>query len=391
MNNNIIIRYLSRIKCIFIYFFITSFKPFFNLVVKHDNIWLIGENFGNLQKDNGYHLFRYCHKEDIVAFFITSKHCINNDSFLSHNKNVVCYGSFKHILLFIFSDVNLYTHTFRDILYHSIFKLQSSNKKLVYLKHGVTGFKCFNNDYIKNNYLHNLVISVSEKEKEIISSNLGVNRDNVKITGFARWDNLIDSSHSNHRFKISYMPTWRDWIKSDQDFLTSNYNAVIKDLITNPCFLDLIKRHDIEFKLYQHVRMKQFSSRIESSIDEIEIIKNDTQNIQQMISNSNLFITDYSSVSWDFLYLKKPVIFYQFDVEEYLDKRGSYLNFEHDLFGHKTNTVEELITYIDSYLTNGLTTDPLKFKNPFKYSDQNNCKRIVNEINAIPKILSCAP
>jgi len=107
------------------------------------------------------------------------------------------------------------------------------------------------------------------------------------------------------------------------------------------------------------------------------------ESVQKMIKESNLLITDYSSVSWDFFYLDKPVIFFHFDSEDYLNHRGSYLDLEKDIFGDRANTVHSLINLLQYYIDNNFQ-EKEKFQlakpNFFKYFDKNNCERIYQEI-----------
>ncbi|WP_396133684.1 CDP-glycerol glycerophosphotransferase family protein, partial [Faecalibacillus intestinalis] len=54
----------------------------------------------------------------------------------------------------------------------------------------------------------------------------------------------------------------------------------------------------------------------------IELPKNVTllpriTNIQNQLINCKLLITDYSSVCWDMLFMAKPVLFFQFDIDRY--------------------------------------------------------------------------
>lgn len=66
---------------------------------------------------------------------------------------------------------------------------------------------------------------------------------------------------------------------------------------------------------------------------------------------SDLLITDYSSVFFDFAYLKKPILFFPYDYSEYKDElRGFYLNYEKDLPGEIAWTQEELIRKADECL-----------------------------------------
>ena len=97
-------------------------------------------------------------------------------------------------------------------------------------------------------------------------------------------------------------------------------------------------------------------------------------------------ITDYSSVSFDFAYLKKPIIYTQFDKKEfYKDKfhKKGYFNDKKDGFGdislnYKT-TVNTIINYIknDCKLDNEYLNRINEFYNFF---DKNNSKRVYEEI-----------
>ena len=66
-----------------------------------------------------------------------------------------------------------------------------------------------------------------------------------------------------------------------------------------------------------------------------------------------MLITDYSSVCWDVCYLDKPVLFYQFDYDMYMQAHGSYLDMEHELFGERYTEYEKLIDGIEEYIHNG--------------------------------------
>ena len=48
-----------------------------------------------------------------------------------------------------------------------------------------------------------------------------------------------------------------------------------------------------------------------------QFVIKDKCNYQELILESSLLITDYSSIFFDFGYLKKPIIYTQFDYHEY--------------------------------------------------------------------------
>lgn len=50
----------------------------------------------------------------------------------------------------------------------------------------------------------------------------------------------------------------------------------------------------------------------------------DYEDVQELLAISDILITDYSSILWDFSLQRRPVFLYQNDEEEYLDDRGFY-------------------------------------------------------------------
>ena len=98
-----------------------------------------------------------------------------------------------------------------------------------------------------------------------------------------------------------------------------------------------------------------------------------------------MVITDYSSISWDFYYLRKPVLFYQFDQKEYLEKKGSYIDINLELFGEVFYDSDSLVTGLHKYILNNFNELSEYGKRRdlyFKYRDTNNCKRIFKVISS---------
>jgi CDP-glycerol glycerophosphotransferase (TagB/SpsB family) len=99
-------------------------------------------------------------------------------------------------------------------------------------------------------------------------------------------------------------------------------------------------------------------------------------------------ITDYSSVAFDFNYLKKPVIFFHFDLDDYLSHRGSYINLRKDLIGDIATTKEDVINFIKYYLEKNFVPNPknlIKSTKYYEFHDRNNAKRIYDEIKKVSK------
>ena len=108
----------------------------------------------------------------------------------------------------------------------------------------------------------------------------------------------------------------------------------------------------------------------------------ESTNIQQQILISSLLITDYSSVSWEFLLLKKGVIFYQFDQSEYLKQRGSLLDFDKGIFGPICKSADECIDLLMESTESGYDKLlDLSWRDKFfTHYDGKNCERIYKKI-----------
>ena len=105
---------------------------------------------------------------------------------------------------------------------------------------------------------------------------------------------------------------------------------------------------------------------------------------QELLVKSSLFITDYSSLFFDFGYLNKPVIYTQFDIEEYrrYNPKG-YFDYEKEGFGPVCNDIECAVNEIINKITDNCKLKrqyARKIKKFFAFSDKNNNDRIYYEI-----------
>ena len=71
--------------------------------------------------------------------------------------------------------------------------------------------------------------------------------------------------------------------------------------------------------------------------------------ISELYLISDILITDYSSVFFDYGNLKRPVLFFTYDLEKYRDMlRGFYLDIEKDVPGPLLYTSDEVIDAIEN-------------------------------------------
>ena len=106
-----------------------------------------------------------------------------------------------------------------------------------------------------------------------------------------------------------------------------------------------------------------------------------TSSYQDLFKNSSLLITDYSSVAFDFSYIKKPVIYYQYADDYHFEE--TFFDYETMGFGEVVSDEDELIKQIEDYIINGCKMKEMykqRVESFYKFKDKNNCKRGYEEI-----------
>ena len=68
--------------------------------------------------------------------------------------------------------------------------------------------------------------------------------------------------------------------------------------------------------------------------------------IERLLAIADICITDYSSIAFEFAIMEKPLIFYAYDIDDYIDKRGMYYDYEEITPGPVYKTNEEMVNYI---------------------------------------------
>lgn len=107
------------------------------------------------------------------------------------------------------------------------------------------------------------------------------------------------------------------------------------------------------------------------------------EDIRELYLISDLLITDYSSVFFDYANLKRPMIFFTYDLEEYKDDiRGFYFNFEEKAPGPLVETTEEVIAAIKDQGNPTVSNERMNdFYQQFCYlEDGHAAERVVNEV-----------
>lgn len=75
----------------------------------------------------------------------------------------------------------------------------------------------------------------------------------------------------------------------------------------------------------------------------------DSRDINEMLLVTDVLVTDYSSVIFDYAILDKPIVYFAYDYEEYTKDRGLYFDFDEYVYGEVAKNSEELVAAIESH------------------------------------------
>jgi CDP-glycerol glycerophosphotransferase (TagB/SpsB family) len=355
--------------------------------IRKRNLWLICEE-GNVAKDNGYHFYKYIrtqHPNDFCFFVIDKKS--KDFKKVEQLGNIIQFESLKHWVYYLAADYNISTQKMGNpnkVLFYILHVSLGLMKNRVFLQHGITV-----NDspwiYYKNTKFRYFICG-AKKEYEYIKEKFGYPEENVVYTGFARFDNLYNNKENEKQILV--MPTWRTWLGRDRNFLSdgldftnTEYFKKWNGFLNNKELVNYIENHDYTLYFYPHYNMQNFIEYFKVNSKNIKIVGINTSDIQELLKESKVLITDYSSVFMDFAYMNKPSILYQFDYDEYREKHlgKGYFDYKKDGFGPVVNKEEDLTKKLVDILENGLEEKYKKRNNNFfELRDQKNCERIYN-------------
>ena len=234
----------------------------------------------------------------------------------------------------------------------------SKRVRVVQLWHGTGTIKRFGQDVntgqlkelerLANSRITHLIVNSEQSKKEYAGS-FGVAEEKVSIYGLPRTDLFFDERMKEERrrafFKqhpelsgkklVLYAPTLRDQ-ELKQPRLALDTEKVIRELPKE--YVLMLRLHPFVMEMYQ--KNEQYKKAIRENV----VSMSGYPDINTLLLVADYLITDYSSVIFEYCLLKKPMLFYAYDLEEFSDHgRGFYRPYKKFVPGPITETTEEII------------------------------------------------
>lgn len=365
--------------------------------------WLIMERI-NVAGDNAEHFYRFLKKhedKDIKSLFVISRDSADYERMKQIGK-VIPFRGFRHKLNVLLTK-NIISSQGEDNIFNpwdndSIYIRDRYKYNFVFLQHGIIkdDLSEWLNKFNKN--LQMFVTSAKPEYESILKEDYFYDKKVVKLTGLPRYDNLKQGIKPEK--SIIFMPTWRYSLacRMDNDTGERIYNPLFKQsaffrfynaLINDERLIQVLKRKGYTGKFFLHAH-HQVQSGDFTDNDTIRVVR-DGIDYQKEFQENALLITDFSSVAFDFAYLKKPVIYTHFDIDTFFEGQiytKGYFEYERDGMGPVCYDYETTLQTIIDTVENDCRLDPLydeRGNRFYNWFDENNCRRVYDAIRSLDR------
>jgi len=380
---------------------------FISLLFKKEFHLFFGEHGGKFIGNNKYFFLRMHKKLDKKAYWV-----VDNDLLyqllIKEGMPVLHFSKLSTRLLLLRAGFFYFDNMTWQRKYSW---LRFFNNKIIHMSHGV-GLKFTEKMMLPEEFLNSLT---DEEEallnERIFSNNLLISTssfyankvsapayntplDNIICSGYPKNDLFYEHIAGEYIFTdigllewlekkkkkqksqiIVYAPTFRD-MNADYNYLSIiNYTELDKFLTDNN-LLFVIKGHT---SIHLQSQQEQYKN--------IKIYANDRDGYP-LLRMADLLITDYSSIYMDFLHKNNPIIYFPYDIKEYLeDHRKLQFDYFDMTPGPKAYTQAELIMLIEKIIIKKEDQYQVKrqeiFDIAFKHQDGLSYKRIEQAIEKL--------
>lgn len=355
------------------------------------NIWLYFDSIG--KTDNSWIQFKHdsCKNDNILRFYIA--HNISLKSLNSRAK-VIKFGTKLHKFLFCIADKiicsDIAISSYYPISLNAATKYQDYlNAEKIYLQHGVL-WAHMPWYYSADRVLFDYEVISTSFEEDNLTKNYGFTKQQLIKSGMPRYALVNHKAHPKKLILLA--PSWRSYLIGPltpkgrkpyfKKFKRSDYFLGIQSLLKSENLAKVLNEHGYQLHLKLHPLFEEYKKCFSIPFNNITFAP---ENVSS--SDYSIMVTDYSSFSFDFVYLKRAVIYYIPDEKLFFGGINQYAKLDLDLdnafgkFAHSPEEVENEIRLILENKGKPLPEYAEKMDNFFLYYDQEQPDRIYNALH----------
>lgn len=245
-------------------------------------------------------------------------------------------------------------------------------KKLKYIRHA----------YYRELFEHYFLLACPGQERvEQVAKPLHIPLEACFFSGHPRNILLHQTQPDEEVRKILYAPTYRWSAKKEKQLVRQIADSADE-------IQQRMEERNTQLVLRLHPHTWRNYSRILDRVADTHdrILVDHEKDVYTTLGTYSIVISDYSSIAYDFILLDRPVIFFNYDFEDFVATECA-LNYDYDEYspGQKTKTWTETLDQIEAYLDHPEQDGAWRRKVRDEFymmdvNDENNSERIVREI-----------
>lgn len=228
---------------------------------------------------------------------------------------------------------------------------------------------------------------VASKKTKANYNVVDIPQDHIFVSDFARNDVLIEKSLQQgknlavEKFKrcrrtIVYMPTQRSGGEIKMD---------MTEILPLEAIQEYCEKNKTVFIIKKHFYHRNENEDLTAYPNIMDVTNIDDIDPQVLLCQADMLISDYSACYIDYMLLKRPIVFFQYDIEKFkTNERKLYYNFEELNIAPIVYEKSNLVKCIDNLFRNGdhLLERRMKFaqENYFDNIEQKDGRKKVKEI-----------
>ena len=374
-----------------------AFLPFFRR--KFKDAWLFIDN-DIMADDNASYLYRYVKESQsqINSYFILRSISPDWSKRKKEGFRLINYRSWLWFIAMANCKVLVCSYTEPYLIELPRYWRHLQKYKYIYVQHGI--FKNDMSTWINTVPFTMITVTTNAEYHSMVDNftRYTATPKEVALTGLPRQDPLLASDNTPEK-TILIMPTWRNYLtgpkqlglhqrKYNPAMENSVFHLAWQSFMRSEKLKEMVEKYHYNVVFFPHLHIQQYMPLF----DIPDFIEKHTQetisSLNDLFKSSTIFITDYSSAAFEWALMRRSILYYHFDHEEYFQHANGasvqgYYDYERDGFGPVAYTETSLLNFLEFSLKNNGEPSSSYLKrinNTFPYYDQKNSERVFNAI-----------
>ncbi|ACZ31598.1 glycosyl transferase family 2 [Xylanimonas cellulosilytica DSM 15894] len=370
---------------------------------RYRDAWLLMDR-DDQAHDNAEHLYRYLrqHRPDINAWFVIKRGSQDWERLAAEGFRLVPYGTLEHVLAaaqtreLVSSQIDHYV-----VSPPVTFWLRPLPWRFTWLQHGVT--KDDLSRWVNPKPVSTVLTVTPQETASIVDDGTPYvwTRREVAHTGFPRHDALVAKAAAvpeEARTDVVLMPTWRgNLLDGDgsgntrtirEGFWESDFVVNWLGLLASPALKEAADAAGLNIVFMPHPNMTPHLDPARLP-EYVRLATYEDDDFQDVVAHASHVVTDYSSNAFEAALVNRPVLYFQFDHDEFFNGehayRKGYFDYASDGFGPVTQSLAETEQALVTMIRQGRgPAEPYatRIRETFTLPDGRACERVVEAIVA---------